>query len=165
MQGRPHGRSRHSRSHGPRNILVAAALVLTVAVGGWYFVLRGSGEPSGDFLRAEHSFVDAAREIPVAAANVQRMLDLPAFDKVFDSSIAEMQAQLAVFDRLSRDEEGQARSVAKQSASFAQIAVTSAQQFRTALFRSRVSDAKSAKDQLEGALAALEENSADWKKL
>jgi hypothetical protein len=165
-QVRPGARHRRRRSGvDGRTIALVVLGALTVGVAGWYFVLGGGGEPSGDFVRAEQTYVKAAREIPVAATQVQQQTDLGGFDVVASASLVRMGKQLEVFRRLATDEEGESARIADDAAKSASLGMNSAVIFRNALTRNRVADANGALQQLDDAINDLEATAQRWKKL
>jgi hypothetical protein len=165
-QVRPGARHRRRRS-GIDHWTVALVVlgILTVGVAGWYFVLRGGGEPSGEFVRAEQTYVTAAREISAAAAAVQRQSDIDAFGVALRGSIFNMHAQLEVFRGLARDAEGKAAEIAQDAADNASLGISAAGIFGDALARNRLAAAKGALQQLDDAIKDLEAASTRWKKL
>jgi hypothetical protein len=139
---------------------------LTVGVAGWFlFLSGGSGEPSADFVRAESTYVRAAREIPVAAADVQQQADIGVFDLIATSAVNRMREQLEVFRRLAQDEEGEGARIADDASNSASLGINAAGIFRDALVRNRVADANGARQQLEESIADLEAKSRQWKNL
>jgi hypothetical protein len=162
---RPGARHRRRRGTNHRVIALAVLGALTVGVVGWLFVFRGSAPPSGDFIRAEQAYVQAARKIPEAATQVQQQADLGAFDVVASASLRKMDTQLDVFRRLANDEEGESARIADDAAKSASLGMNSAVSFRNALTRNRVADANGALQQLDDAINDLEASSRAWKKL
>jgi hypothetical protein len=165
-QVRPGARHRRRRSGVDRRTVALVALgALTVGVAAWFVVLRGGGEPSGDFVRAEQTYVTAAREIPAAATHVQQQTDLGEFDVIARASLIRMGKQLEVFRRLANDEEGESARIADDAARSASLGMNSAVIFRNALTRNRIADANGALQQLDDAISELETASTQWKRL
>jgi hypothetical protein len=167
--GAAHTRAR-TRSHrgsglATRTIVVATLVALTVGVGGWYFFLRGSGPPTGEFMKAERAYIAAARQIPVAATHVQRQVDVEGFNTVAANSAVTMLAQQKVFKRIAAEEDGDSARVADRAARAASLGINAAGSFLNALVRNNVADANGAREQLESSITDLEHQAEEWKKL
>lgn len=139
--------------------------VVTLALAGWFLVLKGGGEPSADFTRAAQRYTEAARSIPVAAAHVQRQLEINEFNVVANEAVARMTAARDTFRRLASDEEGETAQVADDAARSSSLGLSAAAIFVDALRRNDLGDASGAKSQLEDATADVEAAAKRWKQL
>lgn len=158
-------RSRPRRSGRGRGLLLATLVVITAAVGGWYFLLNGSSPPSGAFVVARTRYADAASAITEQAARTNRLLDFPEFNLLFDGSVATMNTEREVFRRLAGEEEGVAAQIAGDAANAATLGISSAESFRFALSKGRIDDANLARDQLESAVTDLNRQAKAWQRL
>jgi len=144
--------------------VIAAVVVLTVAVAGW-FLLRGHG-PSSEFIVAHDRFVGAAHDVEAAEGKVRRFLDLSTFQATVDNRIAVMRKEAAIFLRLSRDEGDNAASIAKEAAQTSSRALTAIYAYQDAIQRTHnLSAANSSITQLEAQLAELDRLAQEWKDL
>jgi hypothetical protein len=139
--------------------------VITVAVAGWFLVLEEGGEPSADFARAEKAYVEAARSIPAAAAQVQRQLEINDFYVVANDAMARMTHARDTFRRLADEEEGDSARFADEASRSSSLGLSAAGIFIDALRRNDLSDAAGARSQLEDATADLEATATRWKQL
>ena len=96
-------------------IVLVVIVVLTVAIGGWYFLLRGSGQQS-EFLRAHDRFVAAEHDAEAAMAKVTRFIELEEFDATVLAQIKVMEHQAAVFKRLAGEGDDEEARLADKAA-------------------------------------------------
>jgi hypothetical protein len=146
-------------------VMLAALLAITMLAGGWFVFLRGGGPP-GEFLTAYDHFVSAAHQVQAAEAKVERYLELPEFKSTVDAAIVVMKRESAVFQRLARSEEGTAATIAAAAYAATAQALTAVDSYADDIIRTqRIAEAESALASLRAALATLDGQASEWKKL
>jgi hypothetical protein len=163
----PRQRPSAPRNHNRGNALLVVILVtISLAIGAWYFLLRGSSAPSPAFIRASDRFTTSVQASLDAEKNVRRMLELANFDATIHASFVEMQRDIAIFQRLAHTESGEAATIANASATTAIHAVHAMYLYEGAVINSRnLNDAEAARAQLTGFLTAINVQADRWKKL
>jgi hypothetical protein len=164
--GRPGAARSHRRSRVSGRTIAIVVAMLVVVVGGWYLFLRGGGgPPTGAFMKAESVYLEAARQVPVAAGGVHRQADVEAFDAVAIDSAIKMNNQVQVFRRLARDEEGTSAELAGDAARAGAAGVKAVAGFRDALAANKVADAVAANGKLQSSIADIEQAAKQWRRL
>lgn len=143
-------------------ILVSISLV----IGAWYFLLRGSSTPSPTFIKATDRFTASIQASLDAEQHVQRRNELTAFDAKLRAASTEMRRDIAIFQRLAHTESGQAAAIAKATATTGSHALNVLGLFdATVVDAKNLNDAEAARAQLTGFMTALNAQAAQWKKL
>lgn len=146
-------------------MLLAVLLAITIGAGAWYFLLRGSAGPSSDFERAEQRYVQAVEDLEAATSAVTFGRGDPVYQAVFRDARVRMQAQLGVFKSIATSEEGEASDVATGAARSAQLGISAAEALDRALFRTNITDADRAREQLADATREVRQQSKAWNTL
>ena len=166
---RPQPRVQHRPAGGgapsPR-ILIAGLLVLATLFGGYWFLLRAGGESPDAFLKAEERIAAAARTVPESAADVQRFLELEAFNAAIDEQLIVIRAETAKLRKVARESDGDAAVIARNSVDASTRIATSTVSYRDAIIVSGdLADADAARLDIEASTAKLEQQARAWKKL
>ena len=154
--------------HGPNPtaLAVAALVVVSLAVGVWFFLLRGADAATGEFLTAHDRVVAAERAAEAAAGGVQRFLELPRYEALVNDQISVMERQDAIFLRLARQEDGERAQLAAQASHQTQLVIMAAGDYRESLTHTyRLSDTAVATTDMRGGVTAIDRLAAEWKRL
>ena len=158
-------RPARSSSKGRERALLALLLAITLGAGVWYFLFRGPGAPNSDFALAEQRYVQAVQEIETATGEVTFARGDPDYEVTYQDARARMQIQLAVFQQLATSEEGEASDVATGAARSARLGISSAEALNRALYRTNISDADRAREQLADAVSEIHQQGRAWQQL
>ena len=144
--------------------MFAALLAITLVAGVWFFLFRASGPPSSDFTRAERRYVQAVQTLEAATSAVT-FVGNSDYQLKYQSARDQMQAQLAEFQRLATSEEGEASDIATDAARSAQLGISAAETLLRALYKTKISDADRARDQLADAIREIQQDGKAWEEL
>jgi hypothetical protein len=115
---------------------VLALIFVTLAVAGWFVLLRGGGGSSATgFVAAEQRFADAAHQMLNSASSIAVNEDLNTFDRGNRFLFLAMQNQIDEFKRLATTESGTTKSIAQQAVTTGQNTVRDLTDYATALDR------------------------------
>jgi hypothetical protein len=140
-------------------------VAISLAIGAWYFLLRGSSAPSPAFIQAGDRFTASVQSTLDAEQRVQRQLDLATFDATLQASFVEMRRDIAVFNRLARSESGEAAAIASSAANAGVHAVHTMYLYEAGVIKNHLADAEAARAQLTGFMNAVSAAADRWKKL
>jgi hypothetical protein len=148
-----------------RRLVIGALAVATVAALAMLFLRGGdSAGAAGDFTTSHDRVVAAIHEVPLAAANVTRALELEKFNTRINTLLNEMGQERDVFRSIARDEEGAGRAAATAAAGATVDAIAATDQYRRAVaFSKELAVAQAAQVRLDTAVAALDAAAAAWK--
>jgi hypothetical protein len=150
----------------PNVIVLVVIVVLTIAVGGWYFLLRDSGQQS-EFLRAHERFVAAERAAEAAMPKVTRFIELEEFDATVLAQIEVMERQAGVFQRLVREGDDEEAQLAEEAAAATDRVITATKAYSYALLRRppRLAQVSAAVVEMQAGVVELDRLAAEWNKL
>jgi hypothetical protein len=139
-------------------------VVTAVAVG--YFVVqhrsRASGTPQ-DFVHTTQRIEQDARSLPVLATKVQRFTELHTFDQRANGVIAAMERDVYRIHQIASGSSGNDKGIADQAASAADQALDAATRYQHAVaFTYRLSNASTAEQDLNAAVAQLKQQDQAW---
>ena len=140
---------------------IALALVLTLVVAAWYFVLRDS-EASSVFVRASERYIAAVERIRGGAVDISRFLDLPVYDDMVDRQVQIIDKQTKVFERLARTEDGEAARIARDAADAAKRGRLAAFWYSESVINRKLTIATRADGELGAAMADLRLLITQW---
>jgi hypothetical protein len=141
-------------------------LVLATLAGGYWFLLRGDGGPSGAFPQAEQRITAAARAVTESATAVQRYLELESFAVAIDQQLVVIRAETEKLRKVEQDSDGDAAVIAGDAVDAATRIATSSVSFRDAIAGSGdLADADAARLDIEASITKLEQQLRAWKKL
>jgi len=147
-------------------LLLGALVLATIGVGVYWGALRGTPEPSRDFVRVEERFVEAARAIPESVTEVTHTGALLAWNVGVDEHLVTMQHEIRFLKVVARETEGRAAAIARDSVAEANAAYELAQNFRYEVNAGKnpihASDARLG---LYNAIEALDANVRTWNEL
>jgi len=149
----------------PGGLAVAAVVLATLAIGVWFFLLRGDGAATSEFLAAHERFVAAEQTAEGAMAQVERFLELEEFNATINAQRVVMQHQAAVFEGLSNEEGGGDTRLATEAAAASTFVLNALDGYAAAILDRRLADAASAVVEMQGGVADLDRVAAEWKKL
>lgn len=156
---------RHRGGPEPR-ILLVGALVVATLVGGWWFLLRDDSVQSPEFVKAERSYVEAARAIPPLADQIQLHSKLKKFLGAVAQSRSEMDSAVGTFAGLATTEDGEAAQVARAASETGRRGLTEFDRYTNAIAVSAdLNDAEAALKDLEATIAELGRHARDWNNL
>jgi hypothetical protein len=145
--------------------VVAAVVVVALVVGVWFFVLRGDGGATSQFLAAHDRFVAATQASQDALAQVERFAELETFDATVNTERIVMHHQLAVFDRLAKEQSGDDARLASEASAAGVDVLVALDSYAAAVLDRRLLDAAFSKVQMQTGVAKLDAVAAEWKKL
>jgi hypothetical protein len=144
-------------------LVIAAVIVITLAVGIWFFLLRGGG--TSEFLAAHERFVAAEQTAEGAMAEVERYGELETFDATIATQRTIMLRQTTVLQRLASEEGGDDARLAAAAADAATKVLESLDSYGAAVLDRSLSVAAIAVIQMRGGIAELDAVVAEWKNL
>ncbi|MEX0663948.1 MAG: hypothetical protein WD598_04140 [Acidimicrobiia bacterium] len=144
-------------------IVLVIILVVAVAVGAWYFLLRG-GEQS-EFLRAHERFVAAEHVAEDAMPKVTRFIELEEFDATVLAQIDVMERQAEVFQRLADEGDDEKAQQAQEAAAAAERVITATRAYSYALLRRRLTQTAAAVVEMQAGVVELDRLATEWNNL
>lgn len=144
--------------------MIGVLLAVTLGAAAWYFLIRSTG-PDSAFVRAEERYVAAVEDLSDATSEVTFARGDPRYDIHYQDSTARMEAQLTVFQQLAASEDGDAADLATDASHSAQLGLSAADSLRRALYRTNITDADRAREQLADATSQLVAHARAWKQL
>jgi hypothetical protein len=144
-------------------LLVAGVVVVTLAVGIWFFLLRGGG--TNEFLSAHERFVAAEQAAEAAMAEVELFGDLETFNATIGAQRTVMSRQVAVFDRLAGEEGGDEARLATEASAAAVKVLQALDTYASSVMERHLADAAFGLVQMRDGIATLDAVVAEWKNL
>ncbi len=142
---------------------MAGVIVVTLAVGIWFFLLRGGG--TSEFLDAHERFVASEQAAEAAMAEVERFGELETFNAAIDTQRAAMSRQVTIFNRLAAEEGGEDARLATDASAAAVTVLEALGTYASAVLGRHLADAAFALVQMRDGVAALDAVVAEWKNL
>jgi hypothetical protein len=139
--------------------------VVTAVVVGYFFVRSrssASGTPQ-DFVHTSQRIEQEGRSLPMLASKVQRFTELHAFDQSANRVIAAMERDVFRIHQIASGSSGNDKAIADQGASAADQALDAATRYQHAVaFTYRLSNASTAEQDLNAAIAQLKQQEQAW---
>ena len=142
-------------------VVLIAAVVLTVAIGGWYLFLRGGGQQS-EFLRAHERVVAAERVAEDAIKGITRFLQLEAFDATVQAQIEVMERQANVFRRLAEEGGDEEAQLAEEAVAATERLVDWTLEYTSSLLDRQLAKNAAAIVGMQAAVVELDRIAAEW---
>ena len=143
---------------------IAIGIVITLGAGVWFFGLRSSA-PSSAFVRAYDRYSAAVNKVRSGAEQVSRFLDLPEYETLANDQVAVMRKQTKVFERLARNEDGEAGRIAGDAIDAAKRGVLGAAWFANGILDRKLTNANRANGELGAAVVQLSSLAKEWENL
>ena len=134
----------------PEVLVLAVVIAITLVVGIWFFLLRGSGTS------------EASEQ---AMTEVERFGELETFDTTIATQRMVMLRQITVYNRLASEESGDDARLATDASAAAQKVLESLDAYAAAVLNRRLTDAAFELVQMRDGLAALDAVVTEWKNL
>ncbi len=147
----------------PEVLVIAAVIVITLAVGIWFFLLRGGG--TSEFLAAHERVVAAEQAAEAAMTEVELFSELETFDATINTQRTVMLRQITVFNRLASEEGGDDARLATEASAAAVTVLESLDTYAAAVLGRSLSAAAFAVVQMRDGVAALDAVVTEWKNL
>lgn len=151
---------------GRRRFVLAALLAVTIAIGLWFLLLRGSGAPPTRYEKANGNVVRSIDEVIAATGEIQSNLDFPQFLETVTAAVDRSRGAVRVFADIASSEDGEAASIARRSASLGRRSVASLQEYAHFVVDVQLlNEAAAARRDLEQVSAELARRVKAWKRL
>jgi len=143
-------------------LLVVASLL----AGAYLLLSRGGGSGasgSQGFVGTSQTLVTAAEAVPADAQKVQRFLELQQFDRDATTYLYAMSFSVDELKAIAQQQSGSAHQLVESTITAGQQAVDAVTRFRRAVaFTYSLSDANAARQDLDAALATIQQNIKAW---
>jgi hypothetical protein len=139
-------------------------LAATLGAVGYLYLSRGGGNSSATgFVGADQESVKAANTVVMAARDVQRFKEIGAFDHIATAQLVALFKQQATLQNIAAGASGRQRQLADEAVTTVKQAEDAVGRYRKAVgFTYRLSDAESAQQDLNSAVASLKQQAQAW---
>ncbi|MSO79619.1 MAG: hypothetical protein EXQ79_08425 [Acidimicrobiia bacterium] len=158
-----HPRRGSAQGPPPEVLAIGAVIIITLAVGIWFFLLRGGG--TSEFVTAHERFVAAEQVAEGAVAQVELFSDLEAFDATIDAQRTVMLRQVTIFNRLATEEGGDDARLASEASAAAVKVLESLDSYASAVLARSLGDAVVSSVHMRDGMAELDAVVAEWENL
>jgi hypothetical protein len=141
-------------------IALGLAVVLTIAIGVWYFLLRGGG--GSEFVTALDRFVAAERAAEAAQEDVTRFVELEEFYDAVIKQLGAMERQALVFDRIAAETDGERGELADDAVAAADMVIENTRAYLDAMLRRRLAQVRQVVAEMKAGVVELERVAAEW---
>jgi len=141
-------------------------LVATLGAVGYLYLSRGGGNSSATgFVGANQESVKAADTVVRAAQDVQRFKELSAFDHIATAQIVVLFKQQTTLQNIAAGASGRQKQLAGEAVTTVKQAVDAIGRYRKAVALTyRLSDAETAQQDLNNAVASLKQEAQAWQR-